>query len=379
MSAIRAAAARSRSSSRNSTWTNGPASPTRPSWRRCAASSRIAPTRRGAAAMTLAPSRRRSRRTVRAGVRRPARCARLSAQRPGPFDRALPFIVLHRSRRSRHQPGAAHVASPARLICLGRPRTTQRHGRCDAIVARDARAVRPCPARRARRSAAADAAPPRTRRACRLPAPIAARATTRRAAAPPRRSAKAMRQARDRPSPLRRRASGRDPQLDPVSRPALVDGATRSARLLARRCRRSTSARRQRLSAAVPRSRRRHLRRLAARGLRLHDRGRARPAAPLSRARPQRLHRRGARADASSTGSRAASISCCRLADQHRRRRSSSSGATRASAPRFRYRPLTVDPDEAKRALYGIDLKPVEDPVLETPVRPRNGTSSTTS
>ena len=34
--------------------------------------------------------------------------------------------------------------------------------------------------------------------------------------------------------------------------------------------------------------------------------------------------------------------------------------------PAFRYRPLTVDPSEAKKALYRIDLKAVEDPVLET-------------
>lgn len=33
--------------------------------------------------------------------------------------------------------------------------------------------------------------------------------------------------------------------------------------------------------------------------------------------------------------------------------------------PLFRYRPLTVDPDLAKRALYAIDLHRVEDPVLE--------------
>lgn len=35
------------------------------------------------------------------------------------------------------------------------------------------------------------------------------------------------------------------------------------------------------------------------------------------------------------------------------------------TAPAFRYRPLTVDPDLAKRALYAIDLRRVEDPVLE--------------
>lgn len=35
-------------------------------------------------------------------------------------------------------------------------------------------------------------------------------------------------------------------------------------------------------------------------------------------------------------------------------------------APAFRYRPLTVDPDLAKRALYAIDLRRAEDPVLET-------------
>ena len=33
--------------------------------------------------------------------------------------------------------------------------------------------------------------------------------------------------------------------------------------------------------------------------------------------------------------------------------------------PTFRYRPLTVDPDLAKRSLYAIDLRRVEDPVLE--------------
>lgn len=35
-------------------------------------------------------------------------------------------------------------------------------------------------------------------------------------------------------------------------------------------------------------------------------------------------------------------------------------------APDLRYRPLTVDPSLAKRSLYRIDLKAVEDPVLET-------------
>lgn len=34
--------------------------------------------------------------------------------------------------------------------------------------------------------------------------------------------------------------------------------------------------------------------------------------------------------------------------------------------PVFRYRPLTVDPELTKRALYNIDLRRVEDPVLET-------------
>ena len=34
--------------------------------------------------------------------------------------------------------------------------------------------------------------------------------------------------------------------------------------------------------------------------------------------------------------------------------------------PRFRYRPLEVDPDDAKRRLYKIDLAQLEDPLLET-------------
>lgn len=37
-----------------------------------------------------------------------------------------------------------------------------------------------------------------------------------------------------------------------------------------------------------------------------------------------------------------------------------------AKPPTFRYRPLTVDPSDAKRSLYRIDLRAVEDPVLET-------------
>ena len=35
-------------------------------------------------------------------------------------------------------------------------------------------------------------------------------------------------------------------------------------------------------------------------------------------------------------------------------------------APRFEYRPLTVDPDEAKRRLYAVDLGKLEDPLLES-------------
>ncbi|WP_166041026.1 tyrosine/phenylalanine carboxypeptidase domain-containing protein [Sphingosinicella sp. YJ22] len=38
-------------------------------------------------------------------------------------------------------------------------------------------------------------------------------------------------------------------------------------------------------------------------------------------------------------------------------------GAQRA--PQFRYRPLTVDPDMAKRELYAVDLSKLEDPLLE--------------
>jgi uncharacterized protein (TIGR02421 family) len=38
----------------------------------------------------------------------------------------------------------------------------------------------------------------------------------------------------------------------------------------------------------------------------------------------------------------------------------------RSADPEFRYRPLSVNPDLAKRDLYGIDLRAVEDPVLET-------------
>ena len=40
-------------------------------------------------------------------------------------------------------------------------------------------------------------------------------------------------------------------------------------------------------------------------------------------------------------------------------------GAAGGKAPRFRYRPLEVDPDLAKRSLYAIDLAGLEDPLLE--------------
>ena len=36
-----------------------------------------------------------------------------------------------------------------------------------------------------------------------------------------------------------------------------------------------------------------------------------------------------------------------------------------SEAPKFRYRPLTVDPDAAKRDLYSVDLSFIEDPLLE--------------
>jgi uncharacterized protein (TIGR02421 family) len=36
-----------------------------------------------------------------------------------------------------------------------------------------------------------------------------------------------------------------------------------------------------------------------------------------------------------------------------------------SKAPKFRYRPLTVDPDAAKRDLYAVDLSIIEDPLLE--------------
>jgi uncharacterized protein (TIGR02421 family) len=39
--------------------------------------------------------------------------------------------------------------------------------------------------------------------------------------------------------------------------------------------------------------------------------------------------------------------------------------ANRSKPPEFRYRPLPINPDAAKRRLYAIDLRAVEDPVLE--------------
>ncbi len=41
-------------------------------------------------------------------------------------------------------------------------------------------------------------------------------------------------------------------------------------------------------------------------------------------------------------------------------------GSKQPAPPKFRYRPLTISPETSKRALFAIDVRSVEDPVLET-------------
>ena len=75
---------------------------------------------------------------------------------------------------------------------------------------------------------------------------------------------------------------------------------------------------------------------------------------------------RRSRRTASSIASRAASTSCCRSRRSTRTRRSIGFVAEgEDKPPHFHYRPLTVDPDEAKRELYAIDFRALEDPLLE--------------
>ena len=121
------------------------------------------------------------------------------------------------------------------------------------------------------------------------------------------------------------------------------------------------------LSPADPRSRGRDRRCPAPGVLRVHGRQRRRRPGPLPLARAERVPRRRARRrQDGSTKSHEASISCCRSRRSTAARRwSASSPMARQEAPKFRYRPLTVDPDAAKRDLYAVDLSIIEDPLLE--------------
>ena len=90
-----------------------------------------------------------------------------------------------------------------------------------------------------------------------------------------------------------------------------------------------------------------------------------RRAAPLSRARPQRVPRRRAPCRQQARRDRAQlRFPAVAYADQHRRG-DARVPRRRGQAAAFRYRPLTVDPDVAKRDLYAIDLTLLEDPTLE--------------
>ena len=93
----------------------------------------------------------------------------------------------------------------------------------------------------------------------------------------------------------------------------------------------------------------------------------ARAPVVASRARPQLVHRRRAHGGSQAVQDRdLLRFPAQRLADQQRRGLRPVQGVALRQAPVFRYRPLTVDPERTKRDLYAIDLRRVEDPVLET-------------
>ena len=289
----RPAAARSRSSSRNSSWTNGPASPTRPSSTRCArfiaftADDRASAARDEQRAATR-PRRRRSRRV------RPERRASPAGRRraAGSISTAGCPSSSSTAATSRATASPGGSRSTARPIWSGRP--SDDRGRARGARARSSPRMRRRMAGRllliALDDQPLDAARRAMRRSCRRSSPGSAPATTATSAAPPTRSTQALRRDRDRPAPLQGRA--RRSRRSAAERSTAIARSSSGCRSA---CRKSIARR----TAAIypqlaPRPGGRARRCAAARGLRLHRRRQARRARPLSRARPQRLSRRRA-------------------------------------------------------------------------------------
>ena len=219
----RHAAARSRSSSRNSSWTNGPASPTRPSSTRCAASSTSSPRRRERAAAMNATRSGRRRDAVRAEFE-PRRRASPAGRRDAAGSISTGGCRSSSSiARPNAEPSLARRVArrTARPIWSGRPRTTlrrwRRSRRSSPAIASSIGPILLVVARRP----AAGAARARTRRSCRrFVAQLGAGDEATRGARR-RRSDEGVGADRDRPSPLQGRAGAvRAADLEPVRRAA---------------------------------------------------------------------------------------------------------------------------------------------------------------
>src|SRR5687767_6957629 len=109
MSAMRARAVRSQSSSRNSTWTSGPDRPTRRRSATCAASSITPPPRLGICSMAIDAG---GPLTIDLDGGKPFRL-KLDGGGRVHVDRALPFLILNRSEDRHGLAARVTATSPA--------------------------------------------------------------------------------------------------------------------------------------------------------------------------------------------------------------------------------------------------------------------------
>ena len=320
--------------------------------------------------------RARIQRNRRAAPARSARAAeRISTGRcSSSFFIAAPIPTASLARR-------VAINSPAYLIWgpeddLPRPRALRRDRRGDAralsAVSCSSSLYRP----------AGRAARARMRPICRRsPRPIAATGDD---AARPRAAdtlGKAMRRGRDRPAQLRRRP-GRRPTARTVVDPALVDGDSAIARLSFALPQIHRAPDGERLSATGPRPCRwRSGDALLRAACAFIDDGQGAAPRPLSRARAERVPRRGARRRPQARPDLAQlRFPAVGVADQHRRGDSTSSWPTKAqAAATSSYRPL----DGRSRRRQAQALRDRSDaargPLARDGCCPKNGASSTSS
>ena len=278
-------------------------------------------------------------------------------------DRWLPFLVLHRGDQIRRPAWRARIAidSPAYLVWSADDDAGGAGG-----ARRDRRIGLPSMSGRllvdhARRSAGR-AVPKTIRRTSRLLSRASAPATREVPGVPPRRSTRRCTTSKSTFAAARSTGCRSQPLLPPqfdqlLDRIAGVERLSlRVPQIHRRRGRRDLSGDRPRPVAAVGRC-------AAARGVRLPRRRHGESPEPLSRARAQRLSRRGAQGRPQARPGRAKlRFPAVDFADRHGQGVRPLHRRRRAKPPHFHYRPLTVDPDLAKRDLYAIDLRAARRP-----------------